>query len=83
MLASFVDELMKIAASNQVTSSSLPALGKPAPVPSGINVAKSISSSSKSPTKPTNYSVVHNTEPMAATGTADAAKSVPPPPVRA
>lgn len=79
MLASFLDELTKIAEANAVTS----ALGKPASLTSGVSVTKTISSATKSPTKPTNYSVVHNTNPVAATGTADAAKSVQPPPVRA
>lgn len=84
MLDSFFNELEKIAASNTVTTSqSVPALGSPAPLASGVNVSKSIASASKSPTKPTNYSVVHNQSPMAATGTAAGVKAAPPPPVRA
>jgi hypothetical protein len=58
-------------------------LGKPASISTGIDVSKSIQSASKSPTKPTNYSVVHNQSAQAAVGTADAAKAVAPPPVRA
>lgn len=80
MLASFFDELTKIATANVAVSA---ALGKPAPVTEGMSVTKSIASASKSPTKPTNYTVVHNKTPVAATGTADSSKAVPPPPVRA
>ena len=82
MLASFYDELEKMAESNAAVSSS-PAVGEPASVSSGIDVTKAIKSSSKSPVKPTNYSVVHNQSAQAAVGTANAAKAVPPPPVRA
>jgi hypothetical protein len=80
MLASLLDELMKIATVNTAVSS---AIGKPASVSSGISATKSIQAASKSPTKPTNYTVVHNQTPVAATGTADSSKAVPPPPVRA
>lgn len=82
MLASFFDELMKIATANVVAAAGASALGKPAPTTKGVNVVKSIASASKSPTKPTNYTVVHNQTPVAATGTADPSKAVPPPPVR-
>lgn len=81
VLASFLDELEKIATTNVVTSKGS-ALGKPAPVSTGPNVAKQIGAASKSPVKPTNYTVVHNQSPVAATETAAGIKAAPPPPVR-
>jgi hypothetical protein len=81
MLVSFFDELHKIAESNSVVAGT--SIGKPAPVASGMSVTKQIGSASRSPTKPTNYTVVHNQSPEAALGTADSSKAVLPPPVRA
>lgn len=81
MLASFFSEMRKIAESNSVVAGT--SIGKPAPISTGMNISKQIGSASKAPTKPTNYSVVHNQSPEAALGTADSSKAVLPPPVRA
>ena len=79
MLASLMDELEKISGNTTLPGFGASAIGKPA----SIATAAKATTSMKPPTKPTNYSVVHNQSPMAATGTADGTKSMPPPPVRA
>lgn len=79
MLAALMDELEKIAGNAALPGFADSAIGKPASISEGSKVTTTL----KPQTKPTNYSVVHNQSPMAATGTADASKSAPPPPVRA
>jgi len=78
MLASFCDELRKIAVNSMSTETSSNIEVKPASTSNGPRVATNM----KAMTKPTNYSMVHNSQPEAAQGTADESKSVPPPPVR-
>ena len=86
MLTSFANELQKIAAGN-VMNTMKPVVGgmgsnvvgKPLPSP-GLGKA-SIGETPK-PAKPTNYSMVHSTAPMAAFDAGSATKMTPPPPVR-
>lgn len=78
MLASFQDELRKIAANAVVAPATQNLVAKPASTSIGPRTSTSI----KAMNKPTNYSVVHNSQPGAAEGTTDEIKSVPPPPVR-
>lgn len=86
MLASFVDELKKIAEGN-VAEPAKPTVGgfggniaaKPMPSP---GIGKSMSSTKPGPAKTTNYTMVHSTAPMAALGAGEGAKAMPPPPVR-
>jgi hypothetical protein len=83
MLASFTDELQKIAEGN-VMKFTKPAvggmggnvIGKPLPS-SGIGKGNSLPK--PKPAQPTNYTMVHSNAPMAATGIGDAVKSTPPP----
>jgi hypothetical protein len=79
MLASFADELTKIAANVALKGLSSSAIGKPASLTQTTKVQGTL----KPDTKTTNYTVVHNYQPKAALGTADGSKVVPPPPVRA
>lgn len=75
MLASFVDELTKIAAvAIKGTSSSL---GKPASLTQGAKPMGAM----KAQTKMTDYSAVNRAPSTTSLGTADASKSVPTPPV--
>lgn len=86
MLASFTDELQKIAEGN-VVNLSKPVVGgmgsnivgKPLPSP---GIGKVELGGAPKPAKPTNYSMVHSNAPMAAFDTGSGSKSVPPPPVR-
>lgn len=76
MLASFIDELRKIAANTAAPEVSV---AKPAQLTFGSKP----SSAMKTEVKPTDYSKV-NTEPReAGYGTSMGLKSVPPPPIRA
>jgi hypothetical protein len=85
MLASFADELYKIAAGN-VIQPTVPAVGgmganvvgKPLPTP---GIGKGDSLPKPKPAKPTNYTMVHSNAPMAAFDAGVSSKSVPPPPV--
>jgi hypothetical protein len=77
MLASFTDEMSKIAGSVYGDSSSN-VIAKPAPVATGPKAPKRM----KPEVKSTNYSMVHSQQPEAAYGSATGSKSVPPPPVR-
>ena len=85
MLASFTDELQKIAEGN-VMSAAKPAIGGMgsnvvgSPLPStGISKTPA---AKPAPAKSTNYSMVHSTAPMAAYSAGAAAKMVPPPAVK-
>ena len=91
MLASFTDELQKIAEGN-VASPMKPAIGglgsnamgKPLTSP-GIGTSQtqtSLGAEKPKPIKPTNYSMVHSNAPMAAFNAGAGSKMVPPPPVR-
>ena len=85
-MASFIDELQKIAEGN-VAEVAKPlvgglgsnVMGKPLPTP-GIGKGSATPLSPK-PAKPTNYSMVNSTPPMAAFDGSSALKSVPPPSV--
>lgn len=77
MLASFFDELHKIAA-NAAVGVVDSAIGKPASITEGSKATSTL----KPITKPTNYSVVHNQTRTADMNTAAGSKAVPPPPVR-
>jgi hypothetical protein len=76
VLASFLDELDKIAANVATTDVSGV---KPAAIPS---LTKTISPATKPQTKATNYATINTQAPLAAPGVASGSKSVPPPPVR-
>jgi hypothetical protein len=86
MLASFTDELMKLAAGN-VISSDKPEVGgmgsnivgKPLP---STGIAKGTSSARPKPAQTTNYTMVHSDAPLAAVDAGASTKSVPPPLVR-
>jgi hypothetical protein len=86
MMASFADELRKIAAGN-VTDITKPVVGgmgsnivgKPLPSP---GIGKGMAAAKPAPAKPQNYSMVHSNAPMAAFDAGAGSKSVPPPPVR-
>lgn len=85
MLASFTDELQKIAEGNAVQPPvavagglGSNAVGKPLPTP---GIAKGTSLSKPKPAQPTNYTMVHSNAPMAAFDGGTSVKSVPPPPV--
>jgi len=82
MLASFMDELTKIAANKAigpVTSNiAVSSPTKPATVTTGQKPSTSL----KSEVKSTNYTVVNSQPPRAAQGTAAQSKAVTPPPVR-
>lgn len=81
MLASFFDELSKIAAAKESfgVSYSSNVTAKPASVSIG---PRKISTSPKTEAKPTNYTMVHSQQPEAAYGSSAGVKSIPPPPVR-
>lgn len=91
VLASFMDELHKIAESvgpkSNVANPTKPAVGgmgsnavsKPLPSP-GFSAGGS--NPTPKPAKPTNYTMVHSNAPMAAFDAGAPAKSVPPPLVR-
>lgn len=81
MLASFTDELQKIAESNVVKATTpevgglgANAVGKPLPSP-GIAKGSTLPKAAR----PTNYSMVHSNAPMAAFDGGTSVKSVPPP----
>lgn len=83
MLASFTDELQKIAEGNAaepvkplVGGLGSNVVGKPLPT-SGL--PKGNVSLSAKPARPTNYTMVHSNAPMAAFDGGAAVKSVPPP----
>jgi hypothetical protein len=85
MLASFTDELQKIAEGNAaepvkplVGGLGANVVGKPLPT-SGL--AKGNTSLTPKPARPTNYTMVHSNAPMAAFDGGSALKAVPPPPV--
>lgn len=78
MLASFTDEMNKIAGNSTWQSSSSNLLAKPASVTTGPSSKMTM----KAEVKPTNYSVVHSDQTEAAYGSSAGVKSVPPPPVR-
>lgn len=83
VLASFIDELSKIAGAN---------VASPFKMTAGHNVMTGLTTTKSglpktpglkaAPAKPTNYSIVHSEAPSAAYGSALSSKSVPPPPVR-
>lgn len=85
MLASFADELQKIAEGN-VAEPAKPlvgglgsnVVGKPLPTP---GIPKGTSQLSPKPARPTNYTMVHSNAPMAAFEGGNSVKSIPPPPV--
>ena len=86
MVASFIDELSKIAAGNVAdpAKSSIGGMGanivaKPLPSP---GVGKATGEVKPKPSKATNYTMVHSTAPTAAWNAGAGSKSVPPPPVR-
>ena len=85
-MASFADELRKIAAGNVVNpmkpivggmGSNI--IGKPLPSP---GIGKGMSAAKPQPAKSTNYSMVHSTPPMAAFSAGSSTKMAPPPPVK-
>lgn len=83
MLASFQNELQKIAEGNAVQAPvavtgglGANAVGKPLPSP---GIAKGTSQTTPKPAQPTNYTMVHSTAPMAAFDGGTAIKSTPPP----
>lgn len=76
MLASFVDEITKIAGTTAIKGTSS-AFGKPASFSQAVTSKGAL----KPQTKMTDYTTVHtNVRPVVAS-TADASKAVPPPPV--
>lgn len=89
-LASFMDELQKIAAISNVASTMSGSLGRvqsaqnaiAKPVFSKPNVQTMRFGSKDMTSKPTNYSIVNTEAPTAAYDAAATSKSVPPPPVR-
>lgn len=89
-LASFMDELQKIAAATNVASVMTGSLGRAKslqnvmakPVFSKPNVQSMRFGSRDMTMKPTNYSIVNTEAPMAAYDAAAMSKSMPPPPVR-
>ena len=85
MLASFTDELQKIAEGNvlkavkpDVGGMGANAVAKPLPSP---GIAKGTSLSNPKPARPTNYTMGHSTAPNAAVDASSGIKSVPPPQV--
>lgn len=89
MLASFQDELCKIAEGNVaapvktgIGDMGSNVVGKPL-TSSGIGKSDtSVNFGKPKPLKPTNYSMVHSNAPMAAFDAGAGSKMVPPPPVR-
>jgi hypothetical protein len=75
MLASFFDELEKIAGNAALSGTGI---GKPASLPDGFTATGQM----KSPVKSTNYTVMHNAPRTAAPDTTAPSKAEPPPPVR-
>jgi hypothetical protein len=75
VLASFFDEMRKIAMSSTVNTIKTT---KPAPISTGSKVTVTM----KPGKQTTNYSNVNTETPEAAYGLATGSKSVPPPPVR-
>jgi len=90
MLASFADELQKIAEGNMANPAKSAvgdmgsnAVAKPLTSP-GIGTSQTqtnLGAEKPKPIKPTNYSMVHSTAPMAAFNAGAGSKMVPPPPV--
>lgn len=89
MLASFADELQKIAGSNMmqtmkptVGGMGSNVIGKPLTnTGSGFGQSMSTIGGTPKPAKSTNYSMVNSTAPMAASDAGASAKMTPPPPV--
>lgn len=82
MWASFLDEFVKIGANVFTAGASATKNIISGMKPAAQSTGAKIKSTLKTDMKPTNYSVVHSTEPAAAYGAASASKAVPPPPVR-
>jgi hypothetical protein len=80
--ASFLDEFVKISANVMMAGVKATKNIVSGMKPAAQSTGPKIKSTLKTNLKPTNYSVVHSTEPAAAYGAASASKSVPPPPVR-
>ena len=78
MLNAFNDELNKIAANVAFGQSSANIVAKPAATTIGPQVSTKV----KTEVKPTNYTMVHNQVPEAASGLPSGEAAVPPPPVR-